>query len=92
MRRSGSAFKRAGLRLPKKLKSDLRYAGFCKELPLDGFSFDTFSLDYYSGEERTKNGRYFACLQGFFEEISNSRNLIFSGRTGLGKHICLSRL
>lgn len=38
----------------KKLKSDLRYAGFCKELPLDGFSFDTFSLDYYSGEERTK--------------------------------------
>ena len=75
----------------KKLKSDLRYAGFCKELPLDGFSLDTFSLDYYSGEERTKMGDILLACRDFSKKFPNSGNLIFSGRTGLGKtHLSLS--
>lgn len=75
----------------KRLKSDLRYAGFCKELPLDGFSFDTFSLDYYEGENKKDMEKILLTCKDFAKSFPKTDNLIFSGGTGLGKtHLSLS--
>ena len=58
----------------KKLESDLRYAG----------------SRLLFGRGKDKNGRYFACLQGFFEEISKLGKLDFQRKNGARKNTFVS--
>ncbi|MBQ8696546.1 MAG: hypothetical protein IJ519_02395, partial [Clostridia bacterium] len=50
-------------------------------------SFDTFSLDYYTGQDRVEAERNLRACRKYAEEFSldSSPNLTFIGGTGLGK-------
>lgn len=58
----------------------------CEELPNQSYSFDTFSLSYYSGEEREHmSSVYETCLSYAQNFTRDSESLYILGNTGLGK-------
>ena len=78
-----------------KLANELLIKDFCKQMPLDDCTFDTFSLDYYPEADgiRQKMSSIFSFCKGYAENFSpnNSENLLFMGKAGLGKtHLTLS--
>lgn len=76
----------------RKLARTIAYRELCSEMPLDECTFDTFSLDYYSGGDRERMKRIFERCCAFAADFGiEAKNLLFLGRTGLGKtHLSLA--
>lgn len=54
---------------------------------IDKQNFENFELSYYNGAEREQMSRVYESVRGFAENFSENteRNLLFIGKTGLGK-------
>lgn len=64
----------------------------CDQFPVDDFSFETFSLSYYDGDEKdTMNDIYKKCISYANTFTKHSKSLYIMGNTGLGKtHLTFS--
>lgn len=75
----------------KTLRKNMKYSEFCSSIPLEHYGFDSFSLDYYDGDNRKNMEKVLDICKEFSKKLPKSGNLIFSGGTGLGKtHLSLS--
>ena len=77
----------------KTVRNKLRYAEFCREFPLEDYSFDNFSLAYYTSEkEKSKMQFIYDTCKTYADHFpKDARNLLLSGGTGLGKtHLSLA--
>lgn len=75
-----------------KRAKELSFAGLSAEMPIGDSRFDNFSMDYYSGDDKTAMQKIFAATKRYAENVSEkSESLLFFGDTGLGKtHISLA--
>ncbi len=82
----------------KALASKLQYSRLSSDMPLDNSTFGNFDLSYYS-EAKNEHGvspkrQMTAVLntcQSFCDSFPNGQNILFTGRSGLGKtHLSLS--
>ncbi len=64
----------------------------CRDLPDNSYSFDTFSLGYYEGEDRCKMEQIYIDCQTYADKFSGSSDSLYMlGNTGLGKtHLTFS--
>lgn len=79
-------------RCAKHLARQIAYAELCSEMPLADCTFDRFSLSYYSGQDRERMKRIFdRCVEYATDFEAGAANMLFMGRTGLGKtHLSLA--
>ena len=76
----------------KQLQKQMAYERLNRSLPLSGSTFESFSLDYYTGDTRKRMEQIFTyCKQYAVNFRSRSPSLLFRGATGLGKtHLSLA--
>ena len=74
------------------LQKSIAYESLNLQVPLEGSTFERFSLQFYSGDARTQMERIFSYCKRYAENFSaTSQNLMFKGATGLGKtHLSLA--
>lgn len=76
----------------KALASKMQYAKLSGDMPLSCSTFDNFDLSYYS-EEKNEHGispkrqmtAVLKSCKNFVEAFPNGQNILFTGRSGLGK-------
>ncbi len=75
-----------------KLAKELSYKALSEEMPIEKSSFDSFSLDYYEGEDRRSMEKIYSFLKSYAGDINEKSNsLLLFGGTGLGKtHLSLA--
>lgn len=75
-----------------KRAKELSFAGLSTQMPINQSSFENFSLDYYSDENKIAMKKIFEYLKRYANTISpDSESLLFFGDTGLGKtHLSLA--
>ena len=70
----------------KKRANEKMLEQLCDQFPIDDYSFDTFSLDYYEWDEQKKTEEIFNACKYYAETFSKkSKSLYLLGNTGLGK-------
>lgn len=78
----------------RQLQRSLAYEKLSMDAPLEKCTFDTFSLDYYSGDDRafSQMKSVLSACRSYAERFrANSSSLLFWGGTGLGKtHLSLA--
>lgn len=75
-----------------KRAKELSLAGLSASMPITESSFENFSLDYYSGENKKAMEKVFEFSKDYAKNLNkNSKSLLFFGQTGLGKtHLSLA--
>ena len=70
----------------KKRANEKMLKQLCDQFPIDDFSFNTFSFEYYGGDEQKKIKDIFNACKHYAETFSKkSKSLYLLGNTGLGK-------
>ena len=76
----------------KTIAKEVMLSEMSKAMPLDKCSFENFSIEYYPKEAQTKMSNIYSFCQKYAEDFSiSSENLLFMGKSGLGKtHLSLA--
>ena len=70
----------------KRLAHQKMLEQLCKDMPVESFSFESFSLDFYQGDDRVKMEKNFTDCQSYVKDFSLASDSIYMlGGTGLGK-------
>ncbi len=76
----------------KKIANQKMLQQLCNQFPIDDFSFETFSLSYYEGEELEKMKENYEICRNYVNKFhKHAESLYILGHTGLGKtHLTFS--